>query len=291
VFNDATSCSVGILGLGLIGGSIAMALKAGSRKRRVVAVDHNDSTIAYALKKDIIDEGSHSTEILAGIDLVILATPTWHIREWLDTEGPSLSEGTVILDTGSAKRAIVKAMETLPSSLYPVGGHPMTGKEISGVVAADENLFRGAPFFLTPLDRTPPPLLRELEHFITLLGAHPIRVDAGTHDAMVAGSSHLPYLAAASLVLSLEPMIEKSLITRPFFSGGFRDTSRLAAGDVEMSMAMCTSNRDMVARSMREFLAKAERILTVLERGEDRELKEMLQHARSLRSIIMPPRL
>jgi prephenate dehydrogenase len=291
VFNDATSCSVGILGLGLIGGSIAMALKAGDRKRRIVAVDNDDSTIAYALKRSIIDEGSRSHELLAGSDLVILATPAWHIREWLDTEGHALPEGTVIIDTGSSKRAIVNAMSKLPPSLQPVGGHPMAGKEISGIVAADENLFRGAPFFLTPLDRTPPSLLRELEHFVTLLGAHPMRVDAGTHDAMLAGSSHLPYLTAVSLVLSLESMIEKSLISRPFFSSGFRDTSRLAAGDVEMSMAMCTSNRDMVLRSMREFLSNAERLLTLLESGEDGKLKEMLQHARSLRSIIMPPRI
>jgi prephenate dehydrogenase len=288
---NAAHCSVGILGLGLIGGSIAMALKAHDRCRPITAVDRDPSTIAYALKKGIIDKGSTSPEDLAGVEFIILATPAGHIIQWLELHGAAMPSGTVILDTGSAKRAIMSAMEKLPPSIFPVGGHPMAGKEVSGIVAADEALFRGAPFFLTPLERTPPHLLRELERFVTMLGAHPLVVEAATHDAMVGGSSHLPYLASVSLVLALEEMIGNALISRPFFSSGFRDTSRLAAGDVEMSLAMCTSNRDNVTRSLRAFLEQGEALLSLLEGEDDSGLREKLRHARSLRSLILPPQI
>jgi len=288
---DTTRCSVGILGLGLIGGSIAMALKARDRHRPVMAADRDQSTLDYGLKHGVIDRGSTLPGDLAGAELIILAIPSGHIVKWLEQQACTLPPGTVILDTGSAKRAIVSAMENLPPSLHPVGGHPMAGKEISGIVAAEETLFRGAPFFLTPLARTPAALLRELERFVTLLGAHPLVVEAGAHDAMVGGSSHLPYLASVSLVLALEEMIGKALISRPFFSSGFRDASRLAAGDVEMSLAMCTSNRDHVTRALREFLKQGESLLALLEHEDDGGLRERLGHARSLRSIILPPRV
>jgi prephenate dehydrogenase len=283
---DITRCPIGFVGLGLIGGSMALALKERTPDRTVLALDHDRDTLDFALKKGIIDRGSTEPSVLADAPLIVCAAPVSVILSWLATETRHLKKGTIILDTGSTKKTIVEAMQGLPAGLYGIGGHPMAGKETSGIRAAEKTLLEGAAFLLTPLPGAPQGVTDAMADFVRLLGARPFIVDAALHDFMVAATSHLPYLISVSLVNSLEELILGDLRMANFLAGGFRDTSRLAASSPDMTIGMCSTNRDAIVGHLRAFIEKAEHVARLLEEGRDPELLHELARAYMLRTSL-----
>ncbi|MBI3915222.1 MAG: prephenate dehydrogenase, partial [Chloroflexi bacterium] len=192
-FHDSV---VAIVGLGLMGGSLALALRATNACRKIIAIDRDDATLARAHARNAADETSAQLELIGNADLIVLATPVRAILALLPRIGDLARDGAVVMDLGSTKGKIVHAMEFLPATLQPIGAHPMCGKERAGFDAADAELFRGATFVLTPPARTSPETLALAQSLAQTIGALPRVLDAARHDKIVAAVSHLPYALA-----------------------------------------------------------------------------------------------
>lgn len=283
-----STCTVGIYGLGLMGGSFASALKRLVPHCTILGVDTRESAVAWGLDNGIIDRGSADAPLLREAQFVVLATPVGEIKRWLTVEAGSLDEGTVILDLGSTKQEIVDIMEKLPGTLHALGGHPMAGKETSGIESSDRDLFSGAPFFLVPTSRLPASVCREVSALVSSMGARPIVIDASTHDRIAAASSHVPYLASVCLTLAIEELSQKEDLCSTFIASGFRDTSRLAACQPSMTVPMCTSNRANVRRHLQILIQKAEGIMQMLEDGDDEGLMKECERAMGIRESLIP---
>lgn len=244
--NSLSEKRVAIVGLGLMGGSLGLALHRAAACREVWGIDLDVQRVARAQARGAISWGA--TDLGQGLrraELVVLATPVRTILELLPRLPEWLAPGAMVIDLGSTKRAIVEAMERLPGSLLAIGGHPLCGRELSGIEAAEANLFQGAPFVLTPLSRSTPEARGVAEELIAAIGSRPFYLDADTHDHLVAVTSHLPYLAACALVRVAESVGADG----PWWelaAGGFRDATRVAAGDLTMMLDILATNADQV---------------------------------------------
>jgi prephenate dehydrogenase len=190
-------------------------------------------------------------EVVARADVIVLAAPVGAILEIL-RQLPGWHPGeAVAIDLGSTKAEIVRAMDSLPSRFDPIGGHPMCGKETSGLESADRALFHGAPFALAPLARTSEWARRLAGDLVRAVGGRPLWVDAETHDAWVAATSHLPFLLAAAAVLATPEE------AGPLIGPGFASTTRLAASNTRMMLDILRTNRaavvEAVQRTRREI--------------------------------------
>jgi len=269
---------VAIVGLGLMGGSLAAALSDNQVCREVIGVARRQWPLDQALKWGWIDRGTLDLrEGLRSADIVVLATPVRTIIHLLYQIGPWLKAGCLLMDLGSTKRQVVAAMTHLPPVIEPVGGHPMCGKEFSGLEAAEPDLYKGATFVLTPLARTSPAALELAQGLVRSVGAHPLILEADQHDRLVGTISHLPYCLAAVLVQTAEEIgVEDNRVWK-LAASGFRDTSRLAASDVTMTRDILLTNREVVADLLRRSRRHIDRWLTILERGDESALEQAME--------------
>jgi prephenate dehydrogenase len=275
---------VAIVGLGLMGGSLAAALKAEGTCREVRGMARRPETIAEALARGFIDTGTLDlAEGVRGADVVVLATPVRAIVELIPRLGPLLLPGCLLMDVGSTKATIIAAMERLPAHVQPLGGHPMCGKEVSGIGAAEAKLYRGATFVLTPLPRTSPNALALALELVEAVGARPLIMDAHRHDRLVAAVSHLPYLLSLSLVATAEDVAEGDRMVWDLASSGFRDASRLAASDVTMMLDILLTNREEVAEMLVRFREGLNELARLLEAEDELGLRRMMEAARRRR--------
>jgi len=280
---------VTVVGLGLMGGSLAAALRAGGACREVHGVARRPETIAEALARGFVDGGTLDlAEGVRGSDVVVLATPVRTIVELIPHLGPLLSPGCLLMDVGSTKAAIVKAMERLPAHVQPLGGHPMCGKEVSGIGAAEAGLYQGATFVLTPLPRTSPEALALAWELVEAVGARPLVMDAHRHDRLVAAVSHLPYLLSLALVAAAEDVAEEDGMVWGLAASGFRDTSRLAASDVTMMLDILLTNREEVAEMLGRLREKLDELARLLEAKDERGLRRIMEAARERRRGLFP---
>jgi len=280
---------VAVVGLGLMGGSLAAALSAARACRQVVGVARRPSTLATAQALRWIQQGHTSLE--AGVreaDLVVLATPVREILACLATIGPALKPGCVLLDVGSTKRAICRAMEGLPPHVQPIGGHPMCGKETSGLTMAEPDLYRDRIFVLTPLERTAPEALALARELVTAIGARPLLLDAARHDALVAAISHLPYLLAVTLVNAAESLSAGDGLLWSLAASGFRDTSRVAASNIPMMLDILATNREPILDALRAAQGELTALTQLLESNDLAALQAQLEAARQRRMEVFP---
>lgn len=272
-----------IVGLGLMGGSLALAMRA--HADCITGVDHDERARAFALERRMVD--CATDDLRQGVnqaDVVILAAPVRVIVEMLRMRiGSYLRSNTLVIDIGSTKQDIVDAMASLPIGVNAVGGHPMTGKENGGIEESDHGLYRGAPFVLCPSRRTTPAARLHAVDFVKTLGALPIEMDAERHDQIVAGISHLPYLLSATLVATIANQAREDAAFWELAAGGFRDTSRLAASDVTMMGDILSTNTQAVATLLAQFRMQLAMLETLLIAGDDRRLGESLQPIRQAR--------
>jgi prephenate dehydrogenase len=279
-----TSKTVCIVGLGLMGGSLALALReAPEAPRRILAVSRKQEVLAAARSAGAIDAGtSDLVEGTAEADVIVLATPVRAILGMLPRVGESARAGALVMDLGSSKAQICAAMDELPQGLEPVGGHPMCGKELAGFGAADARLYRGRPFVLCALPRTAPVALKAAADLARAVGARPIMLDPVVHDRAVAGISHLPYAAAAALidcVAATDDSVAWSLA-----SSGLRDTTRLAASDVEMMLDILLTNRQPVVDWLERYASHLDRLRSALASGDEDRLRQVLAAAQRIRA-------
>jgi prephenate dehydrogenase len=269
-----------IIGLGLMGGSLAAALSASRACAHITGVARRRETLDRALERGWIDAGvTDPAEGVAGADLVILATPPRVIVEQIAALGPRLPAGCIVMDLGSTKAEIAEAMQRLPATVYPLGGHPMCGRERAGLEAADAALFRGRPFVLAPLPRTPAAALALGRALAEAVGACPIVMDAAAHDRSVAWVSHLPHLVAVALVRAAIAGARHDAGLWELVSSGFRDTTRLAASDRTMMLDIFMTNRGPLLAAARQFESELQALCRALESGDEPALGRLLDEA------------
>lgn len=275
---------VTVVGLGLMGGSLAAALSATHACRQVVGVARRPSTLATAQALRFIQRGfADLDEGAREADLVVLATPVRDILARIATIGPALKPGCVLLDVGSTKRAICRAMEGLPSHVQPLGGHPMCGKETSGLTMAEPDLYRDRIFVLSPLRRTAPEAVALAQELVTAIGGRPLLLDAARHDALVAAISHLPYLLAVTLINAAESLSEGDALLWSLAAGGFRDTSRVAASSIPMMIDILSTNREPILNTVRAAQKELSALAQLLEANDLEALQTRLEAARHRR--------
>lgn len=250
--------AVAVIGLGLVGGSLALRLRAAGV--RVTGIDVDAQVLAAARARHAVDQGSDALAAAATADLVIIATPLDRIAEIAIAVAPSLRPGTVLTDTGSVKAPVVAAIEAaLPAGVRFVGGHPMAGGEGQGFASADPGVLDGRPYVLTPTSRTPPDAVAAMRHLIVRLGMRPVLLDPIQHDELAAQISHLPYLV--SLALRRAAADDALAIA----GRGFDDMTRIARSPAAMWEAICRSNRAAILRALARFEGELARLRRALE--------------------------
>ena len=248
--------SVMVVGLGLIGGSLAAAAKQLPDPPLVYGVDTDSATLAYAAETHLVDAAAQpeaaerSGWYGPGVaDLVIIATPVSAVSATLETLERSGYQG-IVSDTCSTKRGVVAAARRLTApGLAFVGGHPMAGSERSGVTAARADLFKGAYYVLTPAEDTDVEAYRAVHEFVTAIGARAISVPADAHDEAVAMISHVPHVTASALV-ALASQGSGGQDALRLAAGGFKDMTRVAAGSPELWTGICLDNAEPVAEAL-----------------------------------------
>ena len=263
--------TVAVVGLGLMGSSFALALKQARADTVIVGSDTNSRTLRKALDRGIVESASADTSVVDMAEVIVIGAPIRAIRD-VFAQLAGRTQGKVVTDMASTKVGVMEWASSAGIDL--VGGHPMCGKEQSGIDAADASVFKDAPWVLTRSD----PMLEDL---IEAVGAHPIVMDAETHDRLVAGVSHAAFLLSVGYVLALSRRSdwpEASLLA----AGGFRDMSRLAAGDPELYAGVTRTNRANLIEQLDAVSAELARLRRHLE-ADDARLVELFEEAQAVR--------
>lgn len=258
--------NIGIVGLGLIGGSLALDLRASSHQ--VLGVSRREQTCQQAIARGIVDDASVNLSLLAAADLVFICTPLGLIIPTVEELIPHLANEAIITDVGSVKTPIVKAL----APLWPnfVGGHPMAGTAESGLDAALSNLFAGRPYVLTPVEMTPPDAIKKVEEIVRSLQAKFYLSRPEDHDKAVAWISHLPVIVSAGLISACmsETDVNVLELAQNLASSGFRDTSRVGGGNPELGVMMAKYNRDELLPSLHQYRHSLDNLITCIERED-----------------------
>ncbi len=272
-----------IIGTGLIGASIGLALKAAKVPYEIVGHDKEHSEATLAKKKGAVDRAEWNLpNSVEGASLIIAAVPVGAIPKLFQDIAPYLAQGAVVTDTASTKREVLTwAAEYLPAHVSFVGGHPMAGRELSGAAAADAAIFHEATWCITPLPRATQESVELVGGLASTCGARPFFIDAEEHDGLVAAISHLPFILSTTLVNAAATSPEWREMGR-LAAGGFRDTTRLAGGDPIMYRDICRTNRESILRWMDVFSDELHR-MRMLIADEKADLESAFEHAREAR--------
>lgn len=260
-FSQLAACRVVIWGMGLMGGSLAMALK--GKCAEIDGIDQDPEAVKLALEMGITGRASTDPgEILPGADLVILAVPVRAILAILDRLPELVPGSTVVMDLGSTKTLICEAMTRLPERIDPVGGHPMCGKEKSSLRYADGSIYTRAPFALAAVGQTSIRAKGMADAVVRSVGALPLWVDPGEHDRWVAATSHIPFLTACALAEATSE--EAAALVGP----GFRGAARLAGSSPVMMADIATTNSENIRVSLHAVIDKLMQYDAMLAEGD-----------------------
>jgi len=264
---------VAIIGLGLMGGSMAMALR--NKCARLMGVDLDDAALSFAVGENILDQAStRAEEILPDADLVIISTPVHAIISILAELPKLIPDGAAVIDLGSTKSSIVFAMNGLPVVFEAVGGHPICGKETYSIFNADPHLYRGSTFVLSPSLRTTTRARTLAEQIVAAVDGIPLWMDPGVHDRLMASTSHFPYLLSNALAHSIPRE------AFPLAGPGLQSSVRLAGSPIEMMMDILNSNRENVLDALKSFMGTLNELEVLLNSAELEELEIFLDRGR-----------
>lgn len=276
---------VTLVGVGLLGGSLGLALKQRKLAGRVEGYVRRDASIAECERLGVVDRAT--IDLLAAVkdaDLVVFCTPIAQMRALAEKCAPALKPGALVTDVGSVKGGVVAELEPLFSKAGAqfIGSHPMAGAEKTGPAAARADLFEKAVCVVTPGAKTPPKVTQLMEEFWAAVGGRPLRLMPDQHDSLVARSSHLPHVVAAELanyVLSpAHPREQPALCAT-----GFRDTTRIASGSPEMWRDIALANRKHLARALGVFIEDLQEFQRALEAGDAKAMDEFFETAKHRR--------
>ena len=272
---------IGIVGLGLIGGSLGIDWRA--QGHRIIGISRKQSTCQIALERGIADEAGVKFELLKDTEVVVICTPIAAIAPTIEQIIPHLNSNTIITDVGSVKQPIVDECSQLWTNF--IGGHPMAGTAESGIDAALPNLFKGAAYVFTPTEKSNPENVEKLKAIALQLNAVPYVCDARVHDRAVSWISHLPVMVSAGLIKAcLQEEPDTLQLAQILASSGFRDTSRVGGGNAELGVMMAKYNREELLRSLYQYRDNLDSIVTLIEQQDWHSLKKTLQITAKARS-------
>lgn len=273
---------ISIIGLGLIGGSLAKAFhRYFDEKPYIHAVDYDENALAEALREGVIN--SFSTEIDEGLEsseIVFICTPVHTITGFMERAASFAGADCIISDTGSTKQKIFDWAKD--KKLNYIGGHPMAGSERAGYSASKEFLFENAYYLLTPTPNVKEESVFKLKEILVKMGALPLVIDPDLHDESVAAVSHIPHIIAASLVNMVERLDDQSKTMYTLAAGGFRDITRIASSNPGMWNAICVENKEKILNGLEVFQQMLVDFSDVLKR-ESGDIKDFFQSAKDYR--------
>ncbi|MFM2096158.1 MAG: hypothetical protein RIS70_3282 [Planctomycetota bacterium] len=279
--------TVTIVGVGLLGGSIGLALHSRKLARQVIGVGRNQSSLKKALARHAIDVGTTNLEKGSrDAELIVVCTPIADVVETVKSAAKCCRPEALITDVGSTKASIVAALDYHLHGRFPschgyfIGSHPIAGSEKSGPEHASDSLFENRNVILTPTSRTREDHLSRLIEFWTSLGARTTQMTPAVHDETMACVSHLPHLVAAALA----GVTAKKYL--PLVGSGWRDTTRVASGDVELWAQIFADNRKWTSRGIDKMIDQLRAFRRAMEREEPNALRELLQEGKAIRDAV-----
>lgn len=281
---------VSIIGLGLIGGSLAKALRRAHPNLNIVGMDVNCAYVKAALNESVINKTSDSLEEAAqNSQVIFLCTPVTSILESLEILASCAADGAIVTDTGSTKLEIMeKAQRTIPSGIHFIGGHPMTGTERSGFSSSMPHLFENAYYVLTPASATPPETIEMLKSLVSSTGAIPIVMDADTHDNIVGSISHLPHVLASALVNTVSGIQDPEQYRLKLAAGGFKDITRIASSNPRMWSDISLSNKGHLAALIDSMIEELNSFKYSLEKSASDRIESFFRNAKEFRDKLKP---
>lgn len=281
---------VAIVGAGLIGGSLGLALKKQYGSDLFVsALDSCEETCRLAVERGAADEAS--TDIRAsieGADIIFLSTPVLQIVPMVEKLLPFLKPGAILSDTGSTKQYVWQRLrKLLPPGIHYVSGHPMAGKEHSGIRAADADLFRHKCYVIVEDTGAPPEAIAAVRRLIEATGASVTAMDIEKHDRCASVISHVPHVAAAALVTLLNNSREDIEANLKLAGGGFKDTTRIASSNADMWADICISNPDAISQHLRDLQAILGDVVAAIGRNDRQKIHDYFSAAKQRRDNIL----
>lgn len=266
---------IGILGLGLIGGSLALDLR--SQGHHLLGVSRRESTCQKAIDIGSVDQASVDLKLLASADVIFICTPIGLIVPQVEQLMVYLPTTTIITDVGSVKAPIVEAISPLWQNF--IGGHPMAGNTDVGIEAAQRNLFVNRPYVLTPIETTPNRAVTVLEEIVRSLGSIIYHCQPEKHDRAVSWISHLPVMISASLTATCLSETDPEIfqLAQNLASSGFRDTSRVGAGNPELGVMMAQYNRQALLHSLHQYRQNLDEFIYLIEQEKWQILEDKLK--------------
>lgn len=276
---------VAIIGVGLIGGSIARAIKKHNLAKQIVGYSRRENEVKKAVDLGVVDSYETSVaDAVTGADLIVVAVPMGAFESMFRQMASNLSADAIITDVGSAKASVIKAaknaFQILPTGLVPA--HPIAGTEKSGVEASFDSLFENRCTIVTPTETSSEYAIDTVTKLWQAIGAEVVSMTPEHHDQVLAATSHLPHVLAFSLVDTLSQMQEHSEIFR-FAAGGFRDFTRIASSDPTMWRDICLNNRDAILSVLKLYEAQLKKLESAIAEQDGVEIEKIFNSAKSAR--------
>lgn len=277
---------VGIIGTGLVGASLGLALGRVDRVKQIRGFDRDPDQLRAATERGAVGvAASSAADAAEGADVVVLAVPALTVGEAAVEVAPALRAGAILTDVASVKTRVVQALQAAaPHGVHVIGGHPMAGSHETGAAHASADLFVGATYLLTPTTHTDPGAYRTLHGLVAALGARVLAVSPERHDLLVAVVSHLPQLAATTLMnLAAERARDEHAGLLLLAAGGFRDATRVAASNPDLWIDICAENRAAIVEVLDDYRERIGALRSVLALGDEGGLRRALSDAREAR--------
>ena len=278
--------TVGFIGLGLIGGSIAKALKKADRNIIIIAFNRSKSSLEAALLDNTIDIAATDFSQFNECDFVFLCTPVELNSVYLEKLKPYVKKGAIISDVGSVKGYIHHTVKELGMEDCFIGGHPMAGSERTGYNASKDTLCENAFFAITPTPLTTKEMLDSYIDLVKMIKALPVVLDYELHDRSVAGISHLPHVIAASLVNLVKHSDNEHGTMKLLAAGGFKDITRIASSSADMWEQICTTNTESISTLLSDYIASLEDFKKILDAKDHEKLNAFFSEARQYRDSV-----
>lgn len=278
---------IGFIGLGLIGGSIARAIKQYYPDYTITAFDKNKETLALATQESIIDVAAvHIDDSFRGCDYIFLCAPVSYNNAYLKQIACYLEDGCILTDVGSVKTSIHQEIEKLKLEKYFIGGHPMAGSEKSGYANSKAMLIENAYYILTPTSEIPEKSVTEFRDFLESLKALPIVLNYHLHDQITAAISHLPHIIASSLVCLVRDTDTTDELMKQLAAGGFKDITRIASSSPTMWQHICLKNKENISHILEQYISMLKQAKAAVDQGDEQALYHLFDSSRNYRNSI-----
>lgn len=278
---------IGFIGLGLIGGSIARAIRRYYPDYEIIAFDNNKETLALATQESVIHVACTSIDDnFRDCDYIFLCAPVAFNTEYLKMMTPYLHDGLILTDVGSVKTPMHEEIERLGLGKYFIGGHPMAGSEKSGFANSKPLLIENAYFILTPSPEVSKEKTQSYSEFVEALHSIPVVLDYQIHDQITGTISHLPHIIAASLVNFVRDTDTPDELMKNLAAGGFKDITRIASSSPTMWQHICLQNGKNISRILDEYIQMLTQAKSLIDAGDSQAIYDMFDHSRNYRNSI-----